>query len=283
MEAIVNKLNLQNLVKPGFYADIYNWLKGAGVETAIILVVGIVLILVVSISSRKITRSIMKRAKVSGIEISKRALTIARITKSIVIFVLAFLTVIMVLDKLGVNIIPILAGAGVLGLAIGFGAQSLVKDVISGFFILLENQFAIGDKVIIDGTTGVVENMTLRLTTLRLDDGSIQYVPNSSISKVINKSKDWAVVLIDVNVPSSTNIEAATEVLQDVINRVCLKNEFKKLIIDAPLVLEAERISGGTILLQIRVKVKPEALDRVRREFNKNIKLIFDERGIEII
>jgi small conductance mechanosensitive channel len=189
----------------------------------------------------------------------------------------------MVLDKLGVNIIPILAGAGVLGLAIGFGAQSLVKDVISGFFILLENQFAIGDKVIIDGTTGVVENMTLRLTTLRLDDGSIQYVPNSSISKVINKSKDWAVVLIDVNVPSSTNIEAATEVLQDVINRVCLKNEFKKSIIDSPTVLEAERISGGTILLQIRVKVKPEALDRVRREFNKNIKLIFDERGIEII
>ena len=270
-------------MQPGFYAGISNWLKSAGIETTIILVIGIALILAVGILSHKITRSIMKRAKVSGIEISKRALTIARIVKSIVIFVLAFLTFIMVLDKLGVNIIPILACAGVLGLAIGFGAQSLVKDVISGFFILLENQFAIGDKIIIDGNAGVVENMTLRLTTLRLEDGSLQYVPNSSISKVINKSKDWAVVLIDVNVPSSTNIEAATEVLQDVINRVCLKNEFKKLIIDAPLVLEAERISGGTILLQIRMKVKPEALDRVRREFNKNIKLIFDERGIEII
>ncbi|MCL5985788.1 MAG: mechanosensitive ion channel family protein [Actinobacteria bacterium] len=283
MEVVVNKLNLQNLIRPDFYAGIYDWLKSAGIEIAVIIVVGMALILVVSISSRKITRSIIKRAKINGIEIPKRLLTIARIVKSIVIFTLAFLMLIMVLDKLGVNIIPILAGAGVLGLAIGFGAQSLVKDIISGFFILMENQFAIGDKVIIDGSVGVVESMTLRLTTLRLEDGSLQFIPNSNISKVINKSKDWAVILIDVNVPGTTDIEIATEALQDVIDRVHLKNEFKKLIIDSPTVLEAERISGGTILLQVRAKVKPETQDRVKREFNKNVKFVFDERGIEII
>ena len=276
-------MNLQDLVRPGFYTDIYIWLKSAGIETAIILVVGAALILAVHILSRKVTRSITKKAKNIGIEIPKRAFTIARIVKSIIIFLLAFLVFIMVLDKLGVNIIPILAGAGVLGLAIGFGAQSLVKDMISGFFILLENQFAIGDRIVVDGTAGVVENMTLRLTTLRLEDGSLQYIPNSNISKVINKSKDWAIILIDVNIPSSTDISAATGAIRDVLDRVYLKNEYKKLIIDMPAVLEAENISGETVLLQIRAKVKPEAQDKVRREINKNIKSVFDKKEIEII
>jgi len=276
-------LNLQNLMKPGFFEDVYDWLKSAGVETVIILIVGISLIIAVSIFSRNITRSLIKKARMSGIEISKRALTVARIIKSITIFVLAFMMIIMALERLGVNIIPILAGAGVLGLAIGFGAQSLVKDIISGFFILLENQFAIGDKIIIDGSSGIVEKMTLRLTTIRLEDGSVQYIPNSNISKVINRSKDWAVVLIDVNVPVSTNIDDANKALQNTIDRVYSKNELKQLIIEMPIVLEAEKISGGAILLQIQARVKPEAIDKIRREFNKNIKLVFDEAGIEII
>jgi len=270
-------------MKPGFFEDVYDWLKSAGVETVIILIVGISLIIAVSIFSRNITRSLIKKARMSGIEISKRALTVARIIKSITIFVLAFMMIIMALERLGVNIIPILAGAGVLGLAIGFGAQSLVKDIISGFFILLENQFAIGDKIIIDGSSGIVEKMTLRLTTIRLEDGSVQYIPNSNISKVINRSKDWAVVLIDVNVPVSTNIDDANKALQNTIDRVYSKNELKQLIIEMPIVLEAEKISGGAILLQIQARVKPEAIDKIRREFNKNIKLVFDEEEIEII
>ena len=186
----------------------------------------------------------------------------------------------LILTELGVNVAPLLAGAGVAGLALGFGAQSLVKDFLSGIFILAEDQFAVGDVVDLgQGEAGIVEDVTLRRTRLRSVDGTVWHVPNGEILRVGNMSQHWARALLDVEVAYSTDLEQAREVIKRVADRVAANDE---AVLEEPEVWGVESLGASAIALRLVVKTKPSEQWRIMRQLREELKSAFDTEGIEI-
>ena len=181
-----------------------------------------------------------------------------------------------------IDIWPILAGAGILGLAVSFGAQSLVKDVISGFFILSENQFAIGDVIEIAGKSGVVEKMTLRVVVLRDGEGIMHVVPNSEIKVVSNKTRGWSRAVVDVGVPYDESVDRALEVLRDEAAQFSTDKAWGTQL-DGPVeVLGVESLSDSAVVLRTMIRTQPGSQWSVAREFRRRIKNRFDRESLEI-
>jgi small conductance mechanosensitive channel len=184
------------------------------------------------------------------------------------------------LSYLGISISPILGAAGVVGIAVGFGAQSLIKDFFNGFFMLLENQIRQGDVVEVCGKTGTVEDLTLRYVSLRDYEGSVHYIPNGLITTVTNKSRGYAYAVIDVSVSYRENIDEVCEIMREVAGQLRASESFGHRI------LEDIEIAGvsGRIRVLLRCRFKTAALEQwdVRREFLHRLKDAFDARGIEI-
>jgi small conductance mechanosensitive channel len=196
----------------------------------------------------------------------------------VVILVIAILLTFNVFIDIG----PILAGAGILGLAVSFGAQSLVKDVISGFFILFENQFAIGDVIEVAGKSGLVEKMTLRVVQLRDGEGVMHVVPNSEIKVVSNKTRGWSRAVIDVGVPYNENVDRALEVLRDEAAQFSTDKTWGSQL-DGPVeVLGVESLSDSAVVLRTMIRTQPGSQWAVAREFRRRIKNRFDRESLEI-
>lgn len=186
----------------------------------------------------------------------------------------------LVLTEFGINVAPLLAGAGVAGIAIGLGAQSLIKDYLSGIFILVEDQFAVGDVVDLgEGETGIVEDLSLRRTRLRSVDGSVWHVPNGQIVRVGNMSQHWARALLDVEVAYSTDLEAARTVIKRVADRVAAEDDD---VIDEPEVWGVESLGASAVAIRLVVKTRPSEQWRIMRRLREEIKYEFDAEGIEI-
>jgi small-conductance mechanosensitive channel len=211
----------------------------------------------------------------------RRGQTIAQLLRSVgrvVILVIALLLTFNVFIDIG----PILAGAGILGLAVSFGAQSLVKDVISGFFILFENQFAIGDVIEVAGKSGLVEKMTLRVVQLRDGEGVMHVVPNSEIKVVSNKTRGWSRAVIDVGVPYDENVDRALEVLRDEAAQFSTDKAWGSQL-DGPVeVLGVESLSDSAVVLRTMIRTQPGSQWAVAREFRRRIKNRFDRESLEI-
>ncbi len=212
----------------------------------------------------------------------QRTRTLLSLLRSIGIVVIVIITVFMVLSALGVNVGPLLAGAGVVGLAISFGAQSLVKDVISGLFILFENQFGVGDIVRIEGVAGAVERMTLRVVVLRDVHGVVHVVPNGQITKVSNLTRSWARVVLDVGVAYRENPDHVIAVLKAVGEEMFEDEAWRAVFIDPPEVPGVEALADSSVNVRIMAKVLPLKQWEVARELRRRIKLRFDREGIEI-
>jgi small conductance mechanosensitive channel len=207
--------------------------------------------------------------------------TAAGVIGSVGTFVIVFLALMQILPVLGVNMGPLLASAGVAGLAIGFGAQTLVHDVINGFFILLENQYAVGDVVRVAGVKGTVEAMTMRNTTLRDDDGTLHIVPNSEIKIVSNLTRDWAQVALHVSVAYNEDSDKVVKLLNDVAQEVRNDPGFSDDIVADPQVPGIERVASGEVDYLMLVKTRPGRQYAVTRDLRRRIKECFQKNNIQ--
>jgi small-conductance mechanosensitive channel len=211
----------------------------------------------------------------------RRGQTIAQLLRSVgrvVVVVIALLLTFNVFIDIG----PILAGAGILGLAVSFGAQSLVKDVISGFFILFENQFAIGDVIEIAGKSGVVEKMTLRVAVLRDGEGVMHVVPNSEIKVVSNKTRGWSRAVVDVGIGYDEDIDRALGIIRDEAAQLATDRVWSLQLDGAPEVVGVESLGDSSVVVRTLIRTQPGSQWTVAREFRRRIKNRFDRDGVEI-
>ena len=186
------------------------------------------------------------------------------------------------LSEMGISIAPILGAAGVVGLAVGFGAQSLIKDYFNGFFMLLENQIRQGDVVEVGGKSGLVEDITLRYVCLRDYEGSVHYIPNGLITTVTNKSRGYAYAVIDVSIAFRENIDEVCEIMRETAKRLRSSEAFGVKILDDIEIAGVQDWADSAVILRCRFKTAALEQWGVRREFLRLLKDAFDERGIEI-
>ncbi len=219
--------------------------------------------------------------RASGDE-SRRVETLARVFHHIGTVIIVLVAGMLVLGELGISVAPILATAGVAGVAIGFGAQSLIRDYFNGFFILLEDQIRQGDVVEIAGKSGLVEEINLRHVRLRDQDGHVHFVPNGEIKIVSNLTREHAYTVIDAGVAYRENADQALQAMREVGAALRADPEWRAKIVDEIEVLGVERWEDSALVLRCRLKVLPLEQWNVRREFLKRLKAAFDARGIEI-
>ena len=200
-------------------------------------------------------------------------------TSTVIIWSVAL---VMALGELGVNLAPMIAGLGIAGIALGFGAQSLVKDCIAGLFMLLEDQYGIGDVVDLDEAVGTVEKISLRTTVLRGVDGTVWHVPNGVVQRVGNQSQLWSVALIDVNVAYDCDLAAARQVIIDCATNLCASDEWVDAVIDPPQLLGVEALGIDGITIRVTVKTQPGRQWALQRALREAIKAALDGAGIEI-
>lgn len=189
---------------------------------------------------------------------------------------------IMILSEIGVDIAPMLATAGIAGIALGFGGQYLIKDVIAGFFIIIENQFRVGDVVKIDNTAGLVEEITLRMTTLRDLNGVVHHIPNGSATVISNLTKEMSRVNLNIGIAYDTDLEKVTKVVNKVGADLAADPEWTDDITDAPQFLRVDDFADSAIIIKILGETKPMRQWDVTGELRKRLKIAFDKNGIEI-
>jgi small-conductance mechanosensitive channel len=229
----------------------------------------------------RIFRAYMAR-RTGGDEVA-RIETLARVFRNTAVIVIFIVAGTLVLGELGVSIAPILATAGVAGVAIGFGAQSLIKDFLGGFFLLLDDQVREGDVVEIAGLSGLVEEVTLRYVRLRNLKGHVHFVPNGEIKTVTNRTRGFAQALIDVGVAYREDPDQALAVMAEVAREMRAEPVWGSRIADDLEVMGIENLADSAVVVRARIKVVPPIEQwNVRREFLKRVKKAFDERGIEI-
>lgn len=212
----------------------------------------------------------------------KREYTLIRIFSAAMKISIITMAGLMILQEMGIMIGPILAGAGIVGLALGFGGQYLIRDIISGLFIILENQYRIGDVVCFDNTCGLVEDISLRATVLRDLNGTVHHVPHGEIKKVANHSKTFARVNLNIRVAYDSKLEDVIEVINQTGKELASDSQWKEIIIQPPQFLRVEDFSDSAIILKILGETIPLKQWDITGELRKRIKIAFDKRGIEI-
>ncbi|TFG54096.1 MAG: mechanosensitive ion channel family protein, partial [Gemmatimonadales bacterium] len=214
-------------------------------------------------------------------EDARRARTVARLATSVVRIGIIATAILLVLN-LFFPIGPLLAGVGVFGLALSFGAQSLVRDMISGFFILVENQFGVGDIIQVGTTSGVVERMTLRIVALRDVEGVLHIIPNGEIKMISNKTRGWSRVVLDVGVGYGERVDEVIAVLADVGREFTQDEEWAEDLTADPIVQGVQGLADSSVTVRVVVDTKPGKQWEVKRELHRRIKNRFDLEGIEI-
>lgn len=215
-------------------------------------------------------------------EQQKRAQTLSSIARSVATAVLVGVTILLLLEEIGIDIAPLLAAAGIGGLAIGFGAQNLVRDIISGFFMLLEDQVRVGDTVKVGDKSGQVEGIGLRILTLRDFDGSIHMIPNGTITMVTNMTKDYSYSVLRVTVPAREDMDAAMKVLREIGNSLRQESAFAPQLLADLEIVGIDELTGSYATITIRFKTVPGGQWRITRELRRRIKKAFDDHNIEI-
>lgn len=264
--------------------DFTDWLTGDGARILAIvagaIVIDIALHRIIPHSLRLAIERQMKKA--SEEEIGQRIDTLASVFTGTGRGIVMLATLLMLLPLAGINIAPLLAGVGIIGLAVGFGAQSLVKDIISGLFILMDNQYSKGDVVTVGGISGLVEDVGLRRTVLRDLDGIVHYVPNGQINVASNFTQEWSRVNMNVSVSYGEDLDHVFEVINRVGKELAEDPEFAPLIIDPPHVLRVDAFGDSGIEVKILGDTQPIRQWDVMGELRLRLKKAFDEEGIEI-
>ena len=213
---------------------------------------------------------------------AQRAETMAAVFQSVITVIVIAVVGTMILSEIGVNIAPIIASAGIIGIALGFGAQSLVKDFLAGVFIFMEDQYGVGDVVDLGEATGSVEAVTLRMTRLRDVNGIVWFVPNGEIVRVGNQSKNWSRAVIDVGVAYSEDLARVQQVLREIAHDLWEDEDYQGIIIEEPEVTGVEKLAADSVTIRVMVKTAPLQQWAVARALRQRIKARFDHEGIEI-
>lgn len=258
----------------------FEWASTSGLRMLLIAVAMIVSLALLKRSVAKL-RGFLEGTLPSPAQI-QRAHTLTHIVRDVVRIVIVFAGVMMILSEVGIDLKPLLAAAGLGGLAIGFGAQSLVKDLISGFFILLENSVRVGDVVEIAGVSGFVEAIELRTIKLRDLSGNVHVVPNGVIDKVKNMTREYSFYVFNIGVAYRENVDEVMEVLQEIAAELRRDPQFTEDILEPLEMLGVDEFADSAVIIKCRIKTKPIKQWRIGREMNRRIKKTFDAKGIEI-
>lgn len=263
-----------------FYDRAFEWLSTSGLRVILIAVVVLVLL---ALLKRAVARfRVLYEGTLPSPAQFQRALTLTHIIRDVARIVIFSVGIMMVLSEIGIDLKPLLAAAGLGGLAIGFGAQSLVKDLISGFFILLENSIRVGDVVEVAEVTGLVEAVELRTIKLRDLAGNVHVVPNGVIDKVKNMTKDYSYYVFETGVAYRENVDEVMTLLQGIAEELRQDPQFANEIL-APLdMLGVDQFADSAVIIKSRIKTEPLKQWHVGREMNRRIKQAFDARGIEM-
>jgi small-conductance mechanosensitive channel len=247
----------------------------------ILKIVFIIVAMIISIRlmNMVVDRFFDQKAKFKLIGEQKKVDTLRGIIKSILRYGIYFIAFTPILETVGIRVSSLIAAAGIGGLAIGFGAQNLVRDVITGFFILLEDQFQVGDYIEVVDKSGIVEDITLRVTKLKDFNGDLHIIPNGIIDKVTNKSRDNMRALVEVGISYKENVDKIIDVLENICKEMAKKND---KIVEGPTVLGITNLGESGIIISIDAKTLPMEQWGIERELRKRIKDQFDKIGIEI-
>jgi small-conductance mechanosensitive channel len=263
-----------------WHDDLAYWIRHALPRVLVILIVAFILTRLLGFFTGKL-QEFSKREELPSRIRAQQLRTVAAVIQSVGGVVIFFFALLQVLTIFNVDVKPLLASAGIVGLAIGFGAQTLVHDVINGFFILIENIYDIGDVVKIAGVQGTVEGMSLRLTVLRDDTGTVHSVPNSAVQIISNMTRDWAQVALHVSIDYSESSDRVITLLKEVGTELQNDSEYGPYILSAPEVPGIERVSGSEVDYLVVTKVRPGKQYAVRRELRKRIKACLEKNQIK--
>ncbi len=281
---------MDKLINPDFWARLHEslskWLINEFPGIVVLIIVILITFRLAAYLVKKLRNTLIKRAEkdedMDASESTKRITTLMDIVHLSIKILLWGIFIVIFLKKFGVDIGPIIASAGIIGLAVGFGAQELVRDFISGFFMLLENQVRTGDVAIINGTGGLVEKIELRTITLRDFSGVVHVFQNGKINTLSNMTKEWSAMVFDIGVAYKEDTEAVIEVMTSVGEELRNDPGFKNLIIEPIEVFGLDQFGDSAIVIKARIKTKPIQQWTVGREYRKRLKKAFDDRNIEI-
>ena len=262
-----------------WHEDLIWWARHGVPKLVVILVLAFVLIRLLEIVTRKLVE-LSKRSTTGAVRVPQ-VRTLAGVIRSFGVFLIVFITALQVLQVFAIDIKPLLASAGIAGLAIGFGAQTLVKDVINGFFILAENQFEVGETVRVAGVQGAVEEITMRRTILRDVDGTLHVVPNSKIEIVSNMTRDWSQVRLHIVADYNEDSDRVIELLHEVAQEFYNDPAFHEDAVAEPEVPGIERVTSTEVDYLMLVKVRPGRQYTVARELRRRIKVCFEKNHIK--
>lgn len=274
-------------------------LLGRIIEPALQVILIVVLAWIASRLLRRLLRRVVRRMKerpagaisrsfadsqtISSTRRVQRLDALGTVFSSVVSFVVWTIAMITILGStFGVNVGPLIAGAGILGVALGFGAQDLVKDVISGMFMLVEDQYGVGDVIDVGEATGIVEGLGLRTTRIRDVTGTLWHIPNGEIHRVGNMSQQWSRALLDIGVGYTADVDEAAAVIKRVADEMAAEEAYRTLFLDEPQIWGVESLSADSVVIRLVIKTKPGEQWPIARELRRRIKIALDEASIEI-
>jgi small conductance mechanosensitive channel len=265
----------------------FNWqtLMFATLRILLISVAAWILLIVVKLLLGRLQRSLISRASEQGemaTEAAKRIETLIRLLRQAMTIIVWVIVGLVILRELNVEIAPILASAGVVGLAVGFGAQNLVRDVISGFFMILENQIRVGDVAIVNGTGGLVERVSFRTIVLRDEAGTVHVFPNGTITTLANMTQEWSAYVFEIRVAYREDVDKVMTVMRDVGAALRKDETFGALMVEDIEIYGVDSFQDSAVVIKGRLRTRPIKQWNVGREYRRRLKLAFEREGIEI-
>jgi small conductance mechanosensitive channel len=281
---------METFITVEFWIEVYQklivWLKSEGISLLLVTIICWTAFRLNRFFFKKFKRILINKATkddpAGALEIEKRVNTLVGILKNMVQTIIWIVLIVNILKKMQIDIAPILASAGIMGLAIGFGAQELVRDIISGFFLLLENQVRTGDVAIINQTPGLVEKIELRTITLRDTEGVVHIFQNGKINTLSNMTKEWSAINFNIGVAYKEDITRVMNIMKAVGDEMYDDSQFKEKILEPMDVLGLEQFADSALVIRARFKTVPIEQWAVGREYRKRLKVAFDREGIEI-
>jgi moderate conductance mechanosensitive channel len=258
------------------------WLFDSGLRIVLVAIVTYLLVKVIGALTGRFEEALRHQtvAGIDAIEHLKRARTLGALVQRVLTIVVVSIGALMILRELRVDITPILTGAGIVGLAVGFGAQTLVRDIISGFFVILENQVRVGDAAVINGVNGLVEAVNLRTIVLRDGEGVVHIFPNGAVTTLANRTKDYSYAVVDVGIAYREDPDAVIMLLKDIGATLEADSAFRDSVLEPVEVIGIEALGDAQVTIRTRIKTVPLRQWDVARDFRRRIKIAFDQRGI---
>lgn len=271
------------MIDQSFGDLVLGWILNNGISALFVLVIGLLVLKFMKRPIEAVIRAMIPADTFPSPEAEKkREDTLIQVVMGTAKIVIWVITILMIFTELGIPILPLLAGVGVLGLAISFGAQYVVRDIVTGVFIVMENQFRVGDVIDINGISGVVEDMSLRITKIRGVDGTVHFIPNGEVKVASNKTKDFSKINLKIGVAYDTDIDKVERVINELGEEMAKDEAFEDMIVEAPKFERITDFGPYEINIKITGTVKPKRQWKVSGEIQRRIKVAFEKNGIEI-